>query len=131
MECQKNKCLVGRMGRGEQNQLDEISRRIVYQGVARSLSQLGYAPTWQQCKNKIKNLVQGYRKVRRSFSNLCISKDVINYLYGKFKDHNNVSGKVAMSFLYYNKLDAIRSTRAASLPVAVLNSCGNAVEPVV
>ena len=42
-------------GENVQNQLDEISRnRIVYQGVVRSLSQLGYERTWQQCKTKIK-----------------------------------------------------------------------------
>ena len=60
-----------------QIQLDEISRnRTVYQGVASSLSQLGYTRTWQQCKTKIKNLVQRYRKVKRSISNLCVCYNI-------------------------------------------------------
>ena len=62
---------------------------------------------------------------------MCISKGVVNYVYGYVKDHNEVSGNVAKPFLYYNKLDAILGTRAASLSVVVLDSCGNAVEPVV
>ena len=58
LECPRYERLVGCTVWGAeniQNQLDEISRkRIVYQGVTRSLSQLGYAHTWQQGKTMIK-----------------------------------------------------------------------------
>ena len=47
-----------------QNQLDAVSRnRHIYQRISRDLQQLGYTKTWQQCKTKIKNLTQKYRKV--------------------------------------------------------------------
>ena len=55
-----------------QSQLDEICRnKTVYQRVARMLSDLGYERTWQQCKTKVKNLVQRYRKVRKRCSGEC------------------------------------------------------------
>ena len=34
-----------------------------YQQIATALADLGYERTWQQCKTKIKNLTQRYRKV--------------------------------------------------------------------
>ena len=52
-----------------QSQLDGITRsKTVYQRVASRLSDLGYKRTWQQRKTKVKNLVQRYRKVRKSCS---------------------------------------------------------------
>ena len=51
-----------------QSQLDGIVRnKLVYQKVASDLAELGYERTWQQCKTKIKNLVQKYRKVSENF----------------------------------------------------------------
>ena len=42
-----------------QSQLDGIVRnKVVYQKVASNLAELGYECTWQQCKTKIKYLVQ-------------------------------------------------------------------------
>ena len=47
-----------------QSQLDAVSDIIIiYQRISRDLQQLGYTKTWQQCKTKIKNLTQKYRKV--------------------------------------------------------------------
>ena len=47
-----------------QSQLDAVSRnRSVYESIARELSALGYERSWTQCKTKIKNLTQKYRKV--------------------------------------------------------------------
>ena len=50
-----------------QRELDGIVRnRTVYMKVASGLAELGYDRTWQQCKTKVKNLVQRYRKVSSS-----------------------------------------------------------------
>ena len=47
-----------------QKQLDGIVRnRTIYDKIAAELSALKYHRTWQQCKTKIKNLVQKYKKV--------------------------------------------------------------------
>ena len=47
-----------------QRHLDGVVRnRTVYQRVANGLAELGFERTWQQCKTKVKNLVQRYRKV--------------------------------------------------------------------
>ena len=60
-----------------QNQLDGVVRnKLVYQKVANDLAELGYERTWQQCKTKVKNLVQKYRKVTENF---CI----LEVCYGK------------------------------------------------
>ena len=52
---------------GEQlifSQLDGIVRnRTIYQKIAADHTVLGYDRTWQQCKTKIKNMVQKYKKV--------------------------------------------------------------------
>ena len=47
-----------------QSQLDRAhSNRDVYQRIAMELEDIGYVKTWQQCRTKIKNLTQKYRKV--------------------------------------------------------------------
>ena len=52
---------------GEQNiqsQLDGVVRnKVIYEKVAESLHELGYDFTWKQCRTKVKNLTQSYRKV--------------------------------------------------------------------
>ena len=53
-----------------QSQLDSMIRnKLDYQKVASDIAELGYKRTWQQCKTKIKNLVQKYRNVSK---NLCV-----------------------------------------------------------
>ena len=48
---------------GLQSQLDGVARnRSVYEKIAASLVDSGFDRTWQQCKTKIKNLTQRYRK---------------------------------------------------------------------
>ena len=48
-----------------QNQLDGVVRnRTIYEKISRELAQLGYDRSWEQCRTKIKNLTQKYRKVR-------------------------------------------------------------------
>lgn len=37
--------------------------RIVYEGIAARMGELGWERTWEQCRTKMKNLVSRYRKV--------------------------------------------------------------------
>ena len=47
-----------------QSQLDGVSRnRVIYKRIAWDTESLGYAKMWEQCRTKIKNLTQRYRKV--------------------------------------------------------------------
>ena len=51
-----------------QRRLDSAHRnRDIYQAIARDMEEQGYERTWQQCRTKIKNLVQKYRKVSYHF----------------------------------------------------------------
>ena len=62
---EETKALLGVWGDADiQTQLDGVARnRSIYQQIATALADLGYERTWQQCKTKIKNLTQRYRKV--------------------------------------------------------------------
>ena len=47
-----------------QSQLDRVHRnRDIYERVTMELEDSGYIKTWKQCRTKIKNLTQKYRKV--------------------------------------------------------------------
>lgn len=47
-----------------QEKLDGVKRnKDIYLNVSRKLQVMGYSWTWQQCRTKIKNLTQNYRKV--------------------------------------------------------------------
>ena len=47
-----------------QSQLDSVTRnRVIYEKIALRLEEEGYTRSWQQCRTKIKNLTQKYRKV--------------------------------------------------------------------
>ncbi len=47
-----------------QSKLDSVKRnKDIFLQVARDLQDLGYHWTWEQCRTKIKNLTQKYRKV--------------------------------------------------------------------
>ena len=47
-----------------QEQLDNVRRnKDIYVKVAKELADLGYSKTWKQCRVKVKNLTQKYRKV--------------------------------------------------------------------
>ena len=52
---------------GEQNvqeQLDNVRRnKDVYEKIARGMAEQGYNKSWKQCRVKVKNLTQRYRKV--------------------------------------------------------------------
>ena len=62
---EETKALIAIWGQENvQRQLDGVHRnREVYQRIAMELEDEGYAKTWQQCRTKIKNLTQKYRKV--------------------------------------------------------------------
>ena len=61
----ETKDLLGVWGDADvQSQLDGIVRnKAIYQKVAAAMAELGYNRTWQQCRVKVKNLVQRYKKV--------------------------------------------------------------------
>ena len=47
-----------------QSELDGVTRyRTVFERIAKEMAELGFEKTWQQCRTKIKNLTQRYRKV--------------------------------------------------------------------
>ena len=63
----ETRALVGIWGQENiQNELDGVARnRTIYEKIAKELREIGYEKTWQQCRTKIKNLTQKYRKVSR------------------------------------------------------------------
>ena len=62
---EETRALVGVWGAEDvQSQLDGVARnKAIFEKIASSLANHGYNRTWQQCKTKIKNLIQKYRKV--------------------------------------------------------------------
>lgn len=59
------KALIGIWGEANvQEQLDNVRRnKDIYEKIAHELNELGYQKSWKQCRVKIKNLTQAYRKV--------------------------------------------------------------------
>lgn len=59
------RALIGIWGQADvQSKLDSVKRnKDIFQQIAKELADLGYSWTWQQCRTKIKNLTQAYRKV--------------------------------------------------------------------
>ena len=50
-----------------QEKLDGVKRnKDIYLKISMKLQEMGYSWTWQQCRTKIKNLTQNYRKVTTS-----------------------------------------------------------------
>ena len=62
---EETEALLGIWGAADvQEQMDGIVRnKTIYEKIATALAVLGYERTWQQCKTKVKNLVQRYKKV--------------------------------------------------------------------
>ena len=65
---EETRALVSVWGQANvQSELDGVTRnRSVFEGIAKELSDMGIEKTWQQCRTKIKNLTQKYRKVLNS-----------------------------------------------------------------
>jgi hypothetical protein len=70
------------------------------------LKDSGIERDWQQCKAKIKNLKQDYKKI---------------------KDHNGVTGNGRQTCKFYDKLDAILGHRPASTPPVLLDAGSSTV----
>ena len=58
--------LVGLCGAADiQAQLNVVSKKkVIYQKIAAEMNELGYLHMWEQCKTKIKNMIQKYKKVK-------------------------------------------------------------------
>ncbi|KAL5505999.1 hypothetical protein EMCRGX_G007556 [Ephydatia muelleri] len=102
--------LVGVWGAADvQRQLDGVTRnKKIYQEIATSHNAYGYDRTWEQCRVKVKNLIQKYKQV---------------------KDRNGVTGETRRTCPFYNELDAILGNRAATRPSVVVDS-GNGSETI-
>uniref|UniRef100_A0A1X7V8M3 Myb/SANT-like DNA-binding domain-containing protein n=1 Tax=Amphimedon queenslandica TaxID=400682 RepID=A0A1X7V8M3_AMPQE len=84
-----------------QQQLDSVSRnRHIYEKISTDLNNLGYHKTGKQCKTKVKNLTQRFRKLR---------------------DGHCFTG-TRLEWHLYDNIDAILGTRASSDPPFVLDS---------
>ena len=62
---EETRALVGVWGQANvQSKLDGVTRnRSIYARISKELDEVGYEKAWQQCRTKIKNLTQKYRKV--------------------------------------------------------------------
>ena len=62
----ETKALIAVWGEADvQGQLDSVKRnKDIYQRIAAELSEQGWSKSWKQCRVKVKNLTQRYRKVR-------------------------------------------------------------------
>lgn len=62
---EETKALIGVWGEANvQDQLDNVKRnRDIYERIASQLAEQGYIKSWKQCRVKVKNLTQRYRKV--------------------------------------------------------------------
>ena len=59
------RALVSVLGQANvQSELDGVVRnRTIFERISRELKEMGIHRTWQQCRTKVKNLTQKYRKV--------------------------------------------------------------------
>ena len=76
----------------------------VFVDISKQLHRLGYDNDWQQCRIKVKNLKNQYKKV---------------------KDHNGVTGNGRKVFIYYEQLDRILGHRPASLPTVLVDTASD------
>ena len=74
--------------------------------ISKNWQESGFERHWQQCKAKLKNSKQDYKKI---------------------KDHNGVTGNGRQTCKFYDKLDAILGHRPASTPV--LLDAGSSTTP--
>ena len=65
----ETKALIAAWGEANiQCQLDSVKRnKDIYEQIAIQLSAQGYSKTWKQCRVKVKNLMQKYRKVCKQY----------------------------------------------------------------
>lgn len=63
----ETKALISVWGEANmQDQLDSVKQnKDIYERIASELSAQGWEESWKQCRVKVKNLTQRYRKVRK------------------------------------------------------------------
>ena len=62
-----------------QNELDGVARnRTIYERISRELMAKGFEKTWQQCRTKVKNLTQKYRKVSKVLLHAIMNDNINN-----------------------------------------------------
>ena len=76
-----------------------VRNKSIYQQISRKWEESGYMKDWKQCKDKIKNLKQDYKKA---------------------KAHNNKTGNGRKAFMYYTQLNEILGNCAAVTPPLLL-----------
>ena len=77
-------------------------KKPIFEKIAQKLQEMEYEKTAVQCQTKIKNLVAKYRKV---------------------KDNNRKSGRALdASFPFFDAMDDVLGTRAASEPPLIIDS---------
>ena len=83
-----------------QSQLQDCSRnQKIFVRVARELNDAGFERTYQQCRDKIKNLKIEYKKL---------------------KDKHGKTGEDRTDWEYFNVMDAIMGNRPATKPPIVI-----------
>ena len=125
-----------------QSKLDGVTRnRTVFKKISNELGEMGFSKTWQQCHTKAKNLTQRYRKVSTwrvisthslflkagtclSTLSMLVTACCHCYMCFQVKDSNRVSGNRRITFPFYDELDTILRTCAASPPTILLESSG-------
>ena len=75
---EQTKALVGIWGEENiQSALDGVVRnKTIYQKVAVALNALGHNKSWEQCRTKVKNLVQKYKKVSTAYWKLHTPQEI-------------------------------------------------------
>ena len=85
-----------------QSELDGVVRnKNIYERISNQLKKNGVSRNWKQCRDRVKNLLAKYRKV---------------------KDNNRQTGNNRRNCPFYNEIDAIVGTRPVSVPPIVVES---------
>ena len=70
-----------------------VRNKAIYEKIARKMAEAGFNRDWKQCRAKIKNLKNDYKKI---------------------KDSNNRSGQGCQVMQFFDQLDAILAVRDAT-----------------
>ena len=85
-----------------QSELEGVVRnKNIYEKISNQLSKNGVSRNWKQCRDRVKNLLAKYRKV---------------------KDNNRQTGNNRQNCPFYNEIDVIFGTRPVSVPPVVVES---------
>ena len=103
------RALIGFWGDSRiQAELDgAVRNKAIHEKIAMKMAEAGFNRDWKQCRAKIKNLKNDYKKI---------------------KDSNNRSGQRRQVMQFFDQLDAVLAVRDATRPPQVLESSGS-LEP--